>query len=75
MKHDPAFGARLQALRESAGLSQAELAAYAGVGLGTLRHYEQGRHGPTWVAVLALCRALGCRPDDFLPENGHDGAH
>ena len=60
------FAERLRALRDSAGLSQAELSRFAGVGLGTVRKLERGEQGPSWAAVIALAEALGKTPDDFL---------
>src|SRR5688572_27111350 len=49
--------------REAAGLTQPELAARSGVNLSTLRNYEQGRTTPTWPAMVAIGRALGCSLD------------
>lgn len=64
---DTGFGARLKALREASGMTQAELAAAAGVALGTVRKLEQGIQNPSWVAALALADAMGVRTNDFRP--------
>ena len=60
---------RLKKLRESRGLSQAELAKISGVGLRSIQMYEQRRKdlGKAAVStVLALARTLGCRIEDLL---------
>lgn len=64
---DTGLAGRLKALRESAGLSQTELAAAADLALGTVRKLEQGGQGASWAAVLALADALGAGLDDFRP--------
>lgn len=53
------FPAPLRSLRESAGLTQAELAAQAGVSRQLVGAVEKGRHLPRVDAALALARALG----------------
>jgi putative transcriptional regulator len=55
----PAFAVRLKALREAAGLSQAQLAERAGLHLGAIFKLEQGRREPTWATVQTLAKALG----------------
>lgn len=62
---DSAFGRRLAALREAAGLSPAELSRRSGVFHGTISHFEAGLRSPSWVAVQALADALGVATDDF----------
>ena len=54
------IGQRLRALRLSSNLSQAELAARAGVSLMMLRRLETGGEGPllAWVKLLQALRAL-----------------
>lgn len=64
------FAARLKALREAKGLSQAELAAAAGLALGGVTKLEQGHREPSWATALALSEALGCSLDDFRPRAG-----
>jgi transcriptional regulator with XRE-family HTH domain len=60
------FGVRLAVLRKAAGFSQPQLAEAAGVSVGTLRGWEQGRREPLASAVCALARALGVTADELL---------
>ncbi len=60
------FGARLKALREKRGLSQAELAAMTGVFKGQLLRYEHGRSSPTAEKIVALARVLRVSTDALL---------
>lgn len=53
------FAARLRALRERAGLSQAELGHQAGIHPQTITKLEAGVIEPGWPVVLLLARALG----------------
>src|SRR5689334_12631054 len=53
------FAARLRQLREAAGLTQAQLAARAGMNQFGVAKLEQGVTTPYWETVLALARALG----------------
>ena len=60
---------RLKTLRQSAGLSQSELAERAGVSLRSLQHYEQGSKDLRRAAgetLLAFARALGTTVETLL---------
>ena len=57
------FGARLRALRRSAGLSRTALAARAGLGYTTLWYLEAGRRRPSPSTVARLAAALGIPAD------------
>jgi transcriptional regulator with XRE-family HTH domain len=59
------FAERLRELREGAGLTQAALAAAAGLSLGAIRNYEQGIREPYWQAVFKLAAALGVECSAF----------
>ena len=61
----PAFGARLQSIREAAGLSREQLAGAAGMSREAVRLYETGARRPTMDALFALCEALGVSADTF----------
>jgi len=57
---------RLQAARLAAGLSQSQLARAAGVPVGTLQGWEQGRRTPLADVLPRLVGALGCQYADIL---------
>lgn len=58
---------RLRSLRDQAGLTQEQLAARAGVAVGTVRKIETGAVvEPGFFTVLALARALGAGNNDLL---------
>jgi transcriptional regulator with XRE-family HTH domain len=63
------FAARLHDLRVRANLTQAELAARAGVSLHTLTKLEQGQRDPTWTTVLAVARALRVDVGEFVVDD------
>ena len=54
----------LRALRESAGLTQAEVARRIGVTRQTLIAIEQGKYSPTLELAFQLCRIYGVRIED-----------
>ena len=59
------FGAKLKQLRESAGLSEKELADRSGVPFGTLHNYGVGIRKPTLAAAIKLAAALGVTCEAF----------
>jgi putative transcriptional regulator len=63
------FAQRLKALREAAGLTQAQLAERAGLYSFSVAKLEQGVQEPTWPTVLALAKALGVNCLAFCPES------
>ena len=66
------FGEKLRALRREKGLTQAELAKLAGVGLKTITNYEKGSTYPQNREVYGiLAGILGCDAD-YLHNEGDD---
>jgi transcriptional regulator with XRE-family HTH domain len=63
---DPYFARRLRQFRRAALLTQAELAARAGVHRATVARYEAEGGDPTWTHVKALAKALGLSVDAFV---------
>jgi transcriptional regulator with XRE-family HTH domain len=59
------MGERLQRLRKAAGMSQAELAAAAGVPRDSLRNWEYGRRTLLFDAAIKLADALSITLDDL----------
>jgi transcriptional regulator with XRE-family HTH domain len=53
------FALRFRELRRAAGLSQASLAAKAGVPVATIREFEYGRREPTYGTLVKLAHGLG----------------
>jgi transcriptional regulator with XRE-family HTH domain len=53
------FAAKLKRLRETAGLSQPQLAERAGMNRFGVAKLEQGVREPSWATVQALAKALG----------------
>ena len=56
------LGRTLRALRESKGISQAELARRAGLGKSQVSKYERGKELPQLVTLEKLLDALGAEP-------------
>jgi transcriptional regulator with XRE-family HTH domain len=54
------MGVRLKRLREAAGLSQAKLAAAAGVSQRALQNWEYGERTFDFETAVKLAAALGC---------------
>jgi transcriptional regulator with XRE-family HTH domain len=59
------FKDKLRKLRQTAGVTQDELAGRAGLPVGTVRNYEQGIRNPPWVNVVRLASALGLSCEAF----------
>jgi transcriptional regulator with XRE-family HTH domain len=68
----PAAGARLRALREAAGLTQAELAHRVGERQTTLSLWERSGRSPRADALPKLARALGASVEALLGEAAGD---
>jgi len=62
------FGALLREARQSAGISQEELAARADLHRTYVSLLERGVKGPTLDTLFRLCHALAQRPEDFVEE-------
>jgi len=69
---DDWFGRRLKEVRESSGLTQAQLAEFAGVSEQAVKNWESGRKFPAFERIPRLARLLGVAPGRFFPEE--DGA-
>lgn len=65
---------RLRERRLEAGLTQAELAAAAGLNAATVSHLESGKTDPQPRSLKRLAAALGCRPADLWAKGEDEGA-
>ena len=53
------IGERIKELRKSKGVNQKELAQKAGLSIGSIQGYEQGRYNPKLEAIAKIAGALG----------------
>ena len=60
------IAAKLAALREMRGMTQAELAKRSGLKPAAIGLFEQGRRRPCLRNLVKLCSALRCTPNDLL---------
>jgi putative transcriptional regulator len=70
----PSIATRLKELRTAAGMTQAELAAKAGLSLQGLWQIESGRRDPSWSTVVKLAKALNVSLasfDSLLDDRSH----
>lgn len=63
---EPRLASRLKELRTAAGLTQAELAALAGVSRKTINTVENGVFVPSTILALSLARALGTTVEELF---------
>lgn len=54
------LGQRIRAKRKERGMSQEGLANEAGLDRSYVGRIERGEHNLTFVALVKLCRAMGC---------------
>lgn len=57
---------KIKKLRESKGMTQAELAAAVGVNQSTINRYETGTYTPRLIVALRLVTALDCKMADIV---------
>ena len=60
------LGKRIRAIRETAGMTQSELAKSAGIGRVTEVRIENGEQSPRYETLLAIARALKRPVEDLL---------
>lgn len=62
---------KLKEVRETAGLSQGQLAEATGISMRVLQNYEQGvrnLNGAKLVTLLQICKALQCKLHDIISD-------
>ena len=60
------FGKNLKRIRETIGLSQAELAKKSKLTNAAISHFETGRRDPSLKNIIKLCKGLGCSPNVLI---------
>ena len=65
---DRAAGARLRRTRIAQGLSQDVAAERIGVTFQQIQKYERGMNRISISRLFTICRGIGCRPADILPD-------
>jgi len=65
MAKKPEFSDRLKSLRESAGLTQAELAERTGMAQANVSLLESGKRQPMWATVCSIADALKVSTEFF----------
>lgn len=60
------IGGRIRAVRMERGMTQAQLAEAAGVGVTHISHVETGNGIPSLQTFLDIVNALGCSADELL---------
>lgn len=68
----PSFAEKLKRLRDRADLTQEGLAVRAGLSIGIVRDYEQGKKEPSLRSAFKLADALGIALDTFRDCFGDD---
>lgn len=68
MEPSEAFGKALRQRRESAGLSQEQLALSADLQRVFVSWLESGKKQPTLLTMIKLATALGCRAADLVSD-------
>lgn len=71
--HLRAFGARVRALRERAGVSQEALADRAGLHRTYVGSVERGERNISLANIHRLADALGVAPAELLLNDGNEG--
>lgn len=64
------LGASVRARRLSLGLSQEALADSAGVDRSHMGKIERGERNVTFLNILRIAKAIGCRPSDLFLDAG-----
>jgi transcriptional regulator with XRE-family HTH domain len=70
-----ALGRQVRGLRRARGLTQAELAEHAGIGMKYVGKIERGRTNPTMSLMWRLSGALDVDPSELFLFTSTDGDH
>ncbi len=64
------LGATIRAKRVAMALSQEALADYAEIDRSHMGKIERGERNVTFLNILRIAKAIGCKPSDLLAESG-----
>ncbi len=70
----PAIMCRLKDIRQSAGISQIQLASLVGIKRQAVYDIEYGRYVPNTSVALKIARVLGCKVEDLFYHNLYESA-
>lgn len=60
------MGSKIKAFRESKNLTQQQIANAAGVTVGAVSQWENGRCRPNAVALLRIAKLFECPPEELV---------
>lgn len=63
------MGKKIKAYREACNLTQQQVANAAGVTVGAVSQWENGRCSPSAVALLRIAKLFGCDPEKLVDED------
>lgn len=69
LDQDNSIGFKLRSIREEHGLTQAELAQFAGVSPGLIGQIEHGKVRPSFKTIQKIAEAIGISPCFFVLDN------
>lgn len=62
------LGEKMRAIRTSKGMTKHKTYINADIGDSTYNDIEKDRHMPSLYTLCRICYALGCTPNDLIPE-------
>jgi len=63
-----ALAAHIKSIRKQANLSQEQLALMANIDRSFVSRLERGIANPSYLILLQLASALGCKPKELMPD-------
>lgn len=63
-----ALAVHIKSIRKQVNLSQEQLALMANIDRSSISRLERGIANPSYLILLQLARALGCKPKELMPD-------
>lgn len=63
-----ALAVHIRSIRKQANLSQEQLGLMANIDRSFVSRLERGIANPSYLILLQLARALGCKPKELMPD-------